>query len=130
MPELKIKCSKLSLIPVIPAKHKTTFNYRLLFTMKKILPYIKNKYTLTLLGFIVWVSFFDKNDMISQMELRKEVKKLEEEKKYFVTEIGKNKSDMKELMTNPKNLEKFAREKYLMKKDNEDVFVLVEEKGK
>ena len=96
--------------------------------LKKILPYIKNKYTLTFLAFAVWVSFFDKNDMLSQMELRKEVKKLEGEKQYFVTEISKNKSDMKELMTNPKDLEKFAREKYLMKKDDEDVFVLVEEK--
>lgn len=81
---------------------------------------------MTLLAFVVWVSFFDKNDILSQRELRKEVKKLEEEKIYFVTEISKNKSDMKELMTNPKNLEKFAREKYLMKKDDEDVFVLVE----
>lgn len=96
--------------------------------LKKILPYIKNKYTLTFLAFAVWVSFFDKNDILSQMDLRKEVKKLETEKQYFVTEISKNKSDMKELMTNPKNLEKFAREKYLMKKDDEDVFVLVEQK--
>lgn len=95
--------------------------------MKKLLPYIKNKYTLTLLAFVVWVSFFDKNDLLSQIELRKEVRKLEGEKKYYVTEINKNKSDMKELMTNPKNLEKFAREKYLMKKDDEDVFVLVEQ---
>ncbi len=96
--------------------------------LKKTLPYLKNKYTLTILAFMVWVSFFDKNDLLSQMSLRKEVKKLETEKKYFVTEISKNKNDLKELMTNPKNLEKFAREKYLMKKDNEDVFVLVEEK--
>ncbi len=96
--------------------------------LKKSLPYIKNKFTLTLVGFIVWVAFFDKNDLLSQLELRSEVKKLENEKIYFVTEIEKNKSDMKELMTNPKNLEKFAREKYLMKKDNEDVFVLVTEK--
>jgi len=96
--------------------------------LKKILPVIKSKYVLTLLAFVVWVSFFDKNDTLSQIDLRREVKKLEDEKKYFVTEIGKNKSDMKELMTNPKDLEKFAREKYLMKKDNKDVFVLVEEK--
>lgn len=96
---------------------------------KRSLPYIKNKFTLTLLGFVIWVAFFDKNDLLSQIELRGEVKKLEAEKKYFLTEIGKNKSDMQELMTNPKNLEKFAREKYLMKKDNEDVFVLVEEKN-
>ena len=92
---------------------------------KKILAHLNNKYVLTLLAFIVWVGFFDKNDMLSQLELRKEVKKLETEKKYYATEISKNKTDMKELMTNPRNLEKFAREKYMMKRDNEDVFVLV-----
>jgi cell division protein FtsB len=95
---------------------------------KNIIRNLKNRYTLTFLAFVVWVSFFDKNDLLSQMELRTEVKKLESEKKYFVTEISKNKTDMKELITNPRNLEKFAREKYLMKRDNEDVFVLVDEK--
>ncbi len=94
--------------------------------LKKIIPYIKNKYSLTLIAFAIWISFFDKNDLVSQMDLRKEVKKLETERLYFVTEINKNKVDLKELKTNPKNLEKFAREKYLMKKDNEDVFVLIE----
>ena len=58
--------------------------------LKKTLPYIKNKYTLTLLAFVVWVSFFDKNDLLSQLELRKEVKKLDTEKKYFVTETFSN----------------------------------------
>ncbi len=96
--------------------------------LKKALAYLNNKYVLTFLAFVVWVGFFDKNDMLSQLELRKEVRKLENEKKYFSSEINKNKTDMKELMTNPKNLEKFAREKYMMKRDNEEVFVLVEEK--
>ena len=74
--------------------------------------------------------FFDKNDIVSQIDLTKKLHALEEEKKYFIDEIAQSKSDMTELVTNPKNLERFAREKYLMKKDNEDIFVIVEEKNK
>ena len=60
------------------------------------------------------------------MEYKSKLHALELDKKYYLDEIKKNHTDMVELMTNPKNLEKFAREKYLMKKENEDIFVLVE----
>jgi len=93
---------------------------------KKILPYIKNKYIITFIFLSGWLVFFDKNDLVSQVTLEKKIHQLDEEKQYYLKEIEKNKSDMKELMTNPKNLEKFAREKYLMKKDNEDIYVIVE----
>ena len=75
---------------------------------------------------IVWVAFFDKNDLKTQIELRQQVKLLEKEKNYFAQEIAIITSDTKELTTNPKTLEKFAREKYLMKRNNEDIFVIVE----
>ena len=80
------------------------------------------------MGLTIWVAFFDKNDWNTQRELRSEVKKLEEERNYFAKEIAGITSDIKELSTNPKTLEKFAREKYLMKRDNEDIFVIVEDK--
>ena len=96
--------------------------------LKKIIPFLKNKYILTFLALLVWLLFFDKNDIVSQIELTKKLNQLKEEKKYFIDEIASSKSDMQNLATNPKNLEKFAREKYLMKKDNEDIFVIVEEK--
>ncbi|MBN8696278.1 MAG: septum formation initiator family protein [Bacteroidetes bacterium] len=95
--------------------------------MKKVLPILRNKYLLTIVGLAVWIAFFDKNDLKTQLELRDDVKKLEEERNYYATEIKQITSDIKELNTNPKTLEKFAREKYLMKKDNEDIFVIVEE---
>ncbi len=95
--------------------------------MKKSLTIITNKYLLTILGLAVWVVFFDKNDLKTQVDLRKDVKLLEEERHYFAQEISEITSDLKELMTNPKTLEKFAREKYRMKRDNEDIFVIVEE---
>lgn len=96
--------------------------------MRKYLPFLKNKYFITILSFIAWLIFFDKNDFFSQVEYGQRLHMLELDKKYYLDEIRKNRTDMVELMTNPKNLEKFAREKYLMKKDNEDVFVIVDEK--
>ena len=97
--------------------------------MKKIISIIKNKYLITLITLTVWVIFFDKNDLSTQIELRKEVKQLEEERNYYAHEIADITSDTRELNTNPKTLEKFAREKYYMKRDNEDIFVIVEEKN-
>ena len=96
--------------------------------MKKVFSVLKNKYLITIVALTVWVIFFDKNDLKTQLELRKEVKQLEEERNYFAKETQGITSDIKELYTNPKTLEKFAREKYLMKRDNEDIFVIVEEK--
>ena len=81
-----------------------------------------------MLGFTLWVALFDRNDLFSQLELRKQVKQLEAEKKYYMTEVEKNKKDLNALLNDPKSLEKFAREKYFMRKDNEDVFVIVKEK--
>jgi cell division protein FtsB len=95
--------------------------------MKKILPYIKNKYLLTVIGLGVWVIFFDKNDLSTQLELREKVNLLQKEKDYFTHEIDLINTQVKELTTNPVALEKFAREEYLMKRDNEDIFVIVEQ---
>ncbi len=95
--------------------------------MKNIISIIKNKYLLTVIGLSIWVIFFDKNDLKTELELRREVMQLEEERNYFAREIHSITSDIKELYTNPKTLEKFAREKYLMKRDNEEIFVIVNE---
>jgi cell division protein FtsB len=95
--------------------------------VKKILSVLKNKYLLTIIGLSVWVIFFDKNDLKTQIELRKEVRQLEEERNYYAHEIADITADIRDLSTNPKTLEKFAREKYYMKRDNEEIFVIVEE---
>ncbi len=93
----------------------------------KYLKYFKNKYAITLLIFIVWVAFFDENKLVTQFQYRIELGKLEEEKAFYLEEIKKINEDLEELRSDPKTLEKFAREKYLMKKDNEVLFVIVEE---
>ena len=90
-----------------------------------ILKIIKNKYFLTITGIIVWLLFFDKNDVFTQYELIDRCRKLNKEKEYYLSEIENNKLSLQELRTNKKSLETFSREKYLMKRDNEDVFVFV-----
>lgn len=104
------------------SKRKTVF--------KKILPFIINKYVISLVAVTVWVIFFDKDDVLSQYQLTKKLHQLQEDKKYYKGEIEKSKNDINELKTNPENLEKFAREKYLMKKDNEEIFVIVQDSTK
>jgi cell division protein FtsB len=94
----------------------------------KIPGWLKNKYVITGILFLIWLLFFDRNDLVSQYKSRNELRKLEEEKKFFIEEIKKDNENLTDLKTNPKTLEKFAREKYLMKKDNEEIFVIVEEK--
>ena len=93
-------------------------------------PYVYNKYMFTFLGFLVWLSFFDKHDFILQHSYRKKLADLKHERDYYTEQIEKNKAEMQELFTNNRNLEKFAREKYYMKRDNEDVFVFVDENNK
>lgn len=91
----------------------------------KILPYLKDKYIITVLFLVIWLSFIDNNDFISQYKYRQELSQLRSEKQYLEDEITRNKKDLHELMSSPENLEKFAREKFYMKKKDEDVFVLV-----
>lgn len=86
---------------------------------------LKNKYFLTTIGIVVWLLFFDKNDVFSQAELMSKLSKLKSDRNYYITEIQNNRNAIDELKTNKKSLEKFAREKYLMKKDDEDVYVIV-----
>ena len=99
--------------------------------MKRLLHLLKNKYFVVSLAFLVWMVFFDKNDLFSQYEYRKQVNKLKQERDFYQKETDQVTKELDELTSNPQKLEKFAREKYLMKKDNEDVFVIVTaKKGK
>ncbi len=92
--------------------------------MKKLIPILKNKYLLAIVFFAVWLTFFDRYDLITQSEFRNELNDLRTERKYYLQEINKNNEIMNALKNDSIALEKFAREKYLMKKDNEDIFVI------
>lgn len=98
--------------------------------MNRLLELIRNKYILAVAAFAVWMLFFDKNDFLAQYEYQSAVSKLQAEKDFYVKEIDQVKKDLNELNSNLNTAEKFAREKYFMKKDNEDVFVIVRESPK
>lgn len=88
-------------------------------------PLLKNKYVLTLGAFLVWMIFFDDRDVITtHFKHRNELKRLEEGKAYYQQEISKTRADLQELKSDPAILEKYAREKYRMKRDNEDLFII------
>ncbi len=76
------------------------------------------------MAFLVWMSFFDSNDLLSQYQHHQKLKALQREKAYFQAEIKKVQKDYHDLTTEQTHLEKFAREKYFMKRDEEDVYVI------
>lgn len=98
--------------------------------MTRILDLIRNKYLIAFVAFLTWMLFFDRNDLMSQYEYRSQLNKLEAEKAFYTLESAKAVKDLNELTTNQSKLEKFAREKYLMKKEDEDVFVIIQEEPK
>ncbi|HUH33925.1 MAG TPA: septum formation initiator family protein [Daejeonella sp.] len=98
--------------------------------MNRFISLLSNKYFLSATAFVVWMLFFDRNDLMSQYDYRTQVSKLQAEKEFYTRETEKARKDLDELSTNKEKLEKFAREKYLMKKENEDVFVIIEEDPK
>lgn len=97
--------------------------------MQRLIDLFRNKYFLIAIAFVIWMIFFDKNDLLSQYQYHQEVSKLEQERDFYKLQNVKVARDLDELTSNPQKLEKFAREKYLMRKDNEDVFVIVKEKA-
>jgi cell division protein FtsB len=97
--------------------------------MQRLIDLFKNKFFLVTLAFVIWMVFFDKNDLFSQYQYHQQLSKLRVERDFYKTETAKVSKDLDELTSDPQKLEKFAREKYLMKKDNEDVFVIIKEKA-
>ena len=86
---------------------------------------LKNKYILTAGAFAVWMLFFDNRDVITtHFRHRAELNRLQESKAYYQNEISKTKKELEQLKSDPRVLEKYAREKYRMKKDDEELFVI------
>ncbi|MGB5319252.1 FtsB family cell division protein [Eudoraea sp.] len=84
---------------------------------------ITNIYVLVLTIFVIWMVFFDTNSLLIHWELRKEIKKLEKTQDFLKEEIAKDKAIIQKL-SDPKELEKFARENYYLKKKNEEIYLI------
>lgn len=92
--------------------------------MKKIAAIVTNKYLVASVFFVVWMLFFDQRDYFQQKDRQAELHKLEAKKQYYVQEIDRTKKELLDLQNNPAALEKFARERYLMKRDGEDIYLV------
>lgn len=85
---------------------------------------LKNKYLLSLIVFVIWISFFDRNDLFTQWDRKQELQKLETSTTFYEKEIAETKKDITDLNNKPAILEKFAREKFYLKRPNEDLFLV------
>lgn len=88
---------------------------------------LRNKYFIAVLVFLIWLLVFDRNSLIDRVRYIRTLSDLEDERQYYIERIDEDSRRLNELKTDKDNLEKFAREQYFMKKENEDVFVIVRE---
>ena len=87
------------------------------------LKYLKNIYVIVSAAFIVWMLFFDTNSYQIHRELRKEIDQLQYENSELEKDIAKN-NELLKILEDPKELERYGRERYGMQKPNEEVFVI------
>ena len=85
-----------------------------------------NKFFLTTVAFVVWMVFFDSNNLLTRNHLQEKLDGLNLEKQFYLEEIRKDSTLTNQLMTDSTQLEKFARERYLMKKEKEDLFLVID----
>jgi len=96
--------------------------------ISKIIKYLtRRKYIVTVIVFAIWLIIFDKNSVINNLKNKNKLHKLNVEKEFWEQKIEDDSISLYELKTDNNNLEKYAREQYLMHKPNEEVFVIVEE---
>ncbi|OFY62721.1 MAG: hypothetical protein A2V46_10245 [Bacteroidetes bacterium RBG_19FT_COMBO_42_7] len=93
--------------------------------IEKIPPFLRNKYLLTIIIFVVWLLLLDSNNLISRHKEMKNLRKLKSDREYYVKRIEEDKRKLHELRTDNRNLEKFAREQYRMKKPDEDLYIIL-----
>ena len=89
-----------------------------------IIGFFRNKYILALTVFAVLMLFVDHNDIFNQLYRKRQLNDLLASKKFYQQQIDQTKKNLSDLQNNSAALEKYAREKYLLKRDNEDLFVV------
>lgn len=92
--------------------------------MKYIRLILTNKYLLAGTAFAIWMLFFDRNNIPLQIQKMQELNKLEKSEQLLSRQIIETREELEQLKNNPATLEKYAREKYMMKKENEDLYII------
>ncbi len=92
--------------------------------MKKVFKILFNKYFITAVGFVLWMTFFDQNDWMTQQDTQKRLKATKEHIQFLTAKTEEMEADLKMLQNDPERLEKYAREHYRMKRENEDLYII------
>ena len=95
--------------------------------IKKLPKVFRNFYFVSLAVFFAWMLLLDSNNLVARYQLGSKLDALEDEKAYYEEKIREVRKDRSELFGDRESVEKFAREKYLMKKETEDIYIIVEE---
>ena len=90
--------------------------------------FLKNKYVIAFLVFIIWTAFLDRNNITNTLRNKNRLHKLMQDKQYYLKDIRETRQLLDELNNNPRSFEKFVRENFYMKRDNEQVIVIEEKK--
>jgi cell division protein FtsB len=92
--------------------------------LSRIPAFLKNKFFLASAGFVIWMLFFDRNDVFTQLQWKRDLAEMKAGKQYFLDRIQEDRKFSNDLQFNASAIEKYAREKYLMKRDNEELFLV------
>ena len=102
---------------------------RIQHIIKKLPKPLRNKYLILFLLFILWVVFIDDYNLINQSKIKNTVDDLKIQKEFYIKEIKSDSTELYKLQNDPAEQERFAREKFLMKKENEDIFIIREKEN-
>jgi cell division protein DivIC len=92
-------------------------------TFKPLIGYLKNKYVIVILAFLVWMAFFDPKDFGIMYAKSSKLQELKTSEKHLIEKIKDTRQELSLLKTDASSIEKYAREKFYMKKDNEELFL-------
>ena len=92
--------------------------------LSRIPSWVKNRYVLTAFAFVLWVLFFDRNDVFTQLERARDLRSLKKSEAYYTREISTCRRELDRFNSSPAALERLAREKFHMKRDNEDEYLI------
>lgn len=89
---------------------------------------LRNKYLITFVIFLIWIFFIDTFDILTQIKMKQELNQLKKQEEFYKSEIEKDSTMLFNLNNDAQEQERFARERFLMKKENEDLFIIREKK--
>ncbi len=94
------------------------------YSIRKLPRPLRNKYFILFILFLFWIILLDDYNLITQNKIKKKVTDLKNQKAFYINEIKQDSSELSNLRSDSNTQEKFAREKFLMRKDNEDIFII------